>query len=150
MADPLSIAGLAAGVIPLGLKVFGAVKEYLDAVKAQSEEIASARIQADNMEELLRVVSDRLPRLQTDYPALATIVQPHVKRSEAELRELSDLLLELCRTNTLTTRSGMLLKLGQHRKKLLYPFNCAHIAQLETRLASVNANLRMALQVAQL
>ncbi len=146
MADPLSVAGLATGVVSLGLQLFEAVKDYLDAVKARSKEIDSTRRQADNMRKLLETIRDLLPRLQTDHPTSATMIQHYVKPCEAELRGLNDLLLGLCCTNT--ARSSIRSKLEEQRKKLSYPFNRAHIGQLESRLEKVNCALQMALQLA--
>lgn len=148
MADPLSIAGLATGVVSLGLQLFETVKEYLDAVKARSEEVESTRRQADNMRKLLEAIHDLLPRMQADYPTSAAMVQNHVKPCEAELHGLNDFLLGLCCTST--NKSGIRSKLEEQRKKLSYPFNRTYISQLESRLEKVNSALQMALQLAEM
>ncbi|KAI1148212.1 hypothetical protein F4825DRAFT_106855 [Nemania diffusa] len=148
MADPLSIAGLATGVVSLGLQLFETVKEYLDAVKARSEEVESTRRQADNMRKLLEAIHDLLPRMQADYPTSAAMVQNHVKPCEAELHGLNDFLLGLCCTST--NKSGIRSKLEEQRKKLSYPFNRTYISQLESRLEKVNSALQMALQLAEI
>ncbi|KAI1126276.1 hypothetical protein F5Y10DRAFT_245271 [Nemania abortiva] len=146
MADPLSIAGLATGVVPLGLQLFETVNGYLDAVKGRSSEIEFTRRQADNMRNLLETIRGLLPRLQTDYPTSAVMIQHYVKPCEAELRSLNDILLELCGTSA--PQSSILSKLKEQRKKLSYPFDRSRISQLESRLEKVNHALQTALQLA--
>ncbi|KAI0101008.1 hypothetical protein GGR51DRAFT_530901 [Nemania sp. FL0031] len=148
MADPLSIAGLATGVISLGLQLFEAVNDYLDAVKARSREIESSRQQAENMRKLLGTIRDLLPTLQTEYPTSAAMIQHYVKPCETEIHGLNNFLLGLRGTCPGTGQSSIRSKVEEQRKKLSYPFNRTHIKQLESRLEKVNSSLQMALQLA--
>jgi hypothetical protein len=145
MADPLSIAGLATGVISLGLQVAGGLVDYLDTVKARSEELSSAKQQATTMTDLLLTIQDLLPQVQSGWPASATIIERQVKSCNTELTALNTLLIEL--SPTATTSSGIRLRLEEQQKKLKYPFNRSHIRRLEDRLAKVNSALQTALQV---
>jgi hypothetical protein len=148
MADPLSVAGLATGAISLGLQLFETVKDYLDAVKGRSEEIASARQQVDNMRKLLETIRDLLPRLQTNHPASTAMIQHYVRPCEAELKGLNTLLLKLRPTTTF--QSDIRSRVEEQRKKLSYPFNRAHVKDLEGQIEKVNSALKMALQLADL
>lgn len=146
MADPLSAAGLATGAISLGLQLFQTTKDYLDAVKGRSDEIASARQQVNTMRMSLERVRDLLLRLQTDHQASAAMIQHCVGPCEAELKGLNTLLLTLCPSSTFP--SGIRSKVDEKKKKLSYPFNRAHIKQLERQVAKVDGALKMALQLA--
>ncbi|KAI3321680.1 hypothetical protein HD806DRAFT_503159 [Xylariaceae sp. AK1471] len=121
MADPLSIAGLATGVISLGLQAAGGLVDYLDAVKARPEELSSAKQQATNMDDLLLTIQDLLPQVVSGWPASATTIERHVKSCNTELSALYALLFELSQPST--SSSSIRLRLAEQKKKLTYPFN---------------------------
>ncbi|KAF2973264.1 hypothetical protein GQX73_g287 [Xylaria multiplex] len=148
MADPLSIAGLATGVISLGLQVAGGLTDYLDAVRGRSEDLKSAKQEATEMRDLLLTIQDLLPQVESNWPASATMVKRHVKSCHTELGALHALLSELSQPGP--SGSGLRSRLVDTRKKLSYPFERSKINRLEERLAKVNSALQMALQVTEL
>ncbi|KAI0551720.1 hypothetical protein F4679DRAFT_537760 [Xylaria curta] len=145
MADPLSIAGLATGVISLGLQVVGGLFDYLDAVKGRAEELSSARRQATNMEDLLMAVQDLLPQLENSLPTSATLLERHIQSCNAEISALYSLLSAL--SQPASSSSGIRLKLAEQKQKFAYPFNRNHLSDLEERLVKVNSALQTALQI---
>jgi hypothetical protein len=146
MADPLSIAGLATGVISLGLQVAGGLFDYLGAVKAWPEELNSAKQQATNTKYLLLDIQNLLPQLKSVSPTPANAIERHVKSCDAELSALNTFLTELCRSELLS--SAIRLKLSEKKKKLSYPFNRSNMSRLEDRLRRVNTTRQTALHMA--
>src|ERR1700753_743355 len=51
--DPASILGLSAGLISLGLQVFGGVREYVDAFQGRDEEVAGLLSQTQQLKDAL-------------------------------------------------------------------------------------------------
>ncbi|KAI8628988.1 hypothetical protein F5Y19DRAFT_435768 [Xylariaceae sp. FL1651] len=145
MADPLSIAGLAAGVISLGLQVAGGLSDYLNAVKGRTEELNLAKEQTDNMKDLLMTIKDLLPQVKSSWPESANIIERHVKSCNTELNALHTLLSELSEPSS--SDSGIYFKIAEQKKKLIYPFNRSDINRIVKRLAKVNSALQIALQV---
>ncbi|KAI0111261.1 hypothetical protein GGR51DRAFT_71546 [Nemania sp. FL0031] len=145
MADPLSIAGLAAGVISLGLQVVGGLSNYLNSVEGRTDELDSAKQEARNMKGLLLTIQDLLPQLQSSWPASATMIEQHIKCCDTELSALYVLLSDL--TQPHLSYSGIRLKLEDQKKKLIYPFNRSRVINLEDRLSKVNSALQTALEV---
>ncbi|KAI0451235.1 hypothetical protein F5B21DRAFT_387914 [Xylaria acuta] len=145
MADPLSIAGLAASVISLGLEVAGGLSDYLDGVKGRVEELSSAKRQATNMKDLLLTIKDLLPQVKNSWPTSATSIERHVQSCNTEISALYTLLSEL--SQPASSSSGIRLKLAEQKQKLTYPFNRAHLGHLEERLVKVNSALQIALQI---
>ncbi|KAI0856008.1 hypothetical protein F4860DRAFT_519236 [Xylaria cubensis] len=148
MADPLSIAGLATGVISLGLQVVGGLSHYLDAVKARAEDLSSANQQATNMKDFLLTIQDLLPQIKNSWPTSATSLERHMQSCNTEISTLYALVSEL--SQPASSSSGIRLKLAEQKQKLTYPFNRNHLSNLEERLVKVNSALQTALQVAEL
>ncbi|KAI1360874.1 hypothetical protein F5Y08DRAFT_316274 [Xylaria arbuscula] len=148
MADPLSVAGLATGAISLGLQVAGGLSDYLDAVKGRSEDLKSAKEGATEMRDLLLTIQDLLPRIESNWPAPATIVKRHITSCRVELGALQALLSELSQPSLHI--SGLRSRLDDTKNKLFYPFERPKIRRLEERISKVNDTLRTALQVTDL
>jgi hypothetical protein len=56
MADPLSIIGTAAGLVSLGLQVYGGIKDYLDAIQTSQEDIAGIHRHATGLKDALDAI----------------------------------------------------------------------------------------------
>ncbi|KAI0436105.1 hypothetical protein F4803DRAFT_252114 [Xylaria telfairii] len=137
------MAGLATGVISLGLQVAGGLSNYLDAVKGRSEELSLAKQEATNMKDLILTIQDLLPQVKTTSPTSATLIDRHVQSCNTEIGALQGLLSEL--SQPASSSSGIRLKLAEHKQKLTYPFNRTHLSRLEERLVKVNSTLQTAL-----
>ncbi|RYP45967.1 hypothetical protein DL768_007749 [Monosporascus sp. mg162] len=123
MADPLSVAGLAIGVVSLGLQVTGGITDYIDALNCRDQDIAL---------------------LQRDHQAATAAVRECLDSCKKELQVLESLVAELVACDQSTT--GRKNKIKNQGKKLLYPLNRPKLEQLGTRLRNVNATLQLALQ----
>ncbi|AEO69059.1 uncharacterized protein THITE_42560 [Thermothielavioides terrestris NRRL 8126] len=144
MADPLSVAGLATGVVSLGLQVYGGITSYLDALKCRKEDIASARQQVECLDKALQVVKTSLPQLQQEHQAPTAAVRGCLDSCSRELKGLQTLIAELAGPDKAT--SGGKEKVQAFSKKLRYPFNRPKIELLEMRLRNANSTLQLALQ----
>jgi DNA anti-recombination protein RmuC len=144
MADPLSVAGLAAGVVSLGIQVCGGITKYLDALDCREQDILSAKQQNECLRKALQVVEASLARLQRDHSAAAAAVQDCLDSSKQELSALNDFVTQLAGSGQPSTgRRGRIKAEG---RKLLYPFHRSKLEQLESRLRNANATLQVALQ----
>jgi chromosome segregation ATPase len=144
MADPLSVAGLTAGLVSLGLQVSGGITQYIDALDCREKDIASAKQQNDSLHKTLQTIEASLVQLRRDHHAATTAVQACLDSCQTELKDLQKLVAELAVPNqpVIDRRS----KIRNRGKKLLYPFDRPKLQQLETRLRNANATLQLALQ----
>ncbi|KAK6836182.1 hypothetical protein PG987_006677 [Apiospora arundinis] len=75
MADPLSVAGLAAGVVSLGLQVASGITSYLDAIKGRQEEVASVKRELDSITSTLQRLDSICSQPQAQHPASTRLRQ---------------------------------------------------------------------------
>ncbi|KAE8450796.1 hypothetical protein EG329_005709 [Mollisiaceae sp. DMI_Dod_QoI] len=146
MADPLSIIGTAAGLVSLGLQVYGGIKDYLDAVQTSQEDIASIFRHTiglkDALDSIDGVIRSRRLSIQTSAPAAMTcLLSCHV-----ELNALSEVLGELSSSPSISSTNVLRTKISEGRKKLMYPFKRSSIIKLEDRIRNANLTLQTALQ----
>ncbi len=149
MADPLSVAGLvaglAAGLVSLGLQVCGGITQYLDALDCRDQDMVSVRQQTISLQNTLRAVEPSLAQLQSDHQAAAAAVHDCIAGCKSELRALLTLVTDLTGCDQ-PPRAGRRDKLKSQGKKLLYPFSRPKLNQLETRLRNANGAFQLALQ----
>lgn len=144
MADPLSVAGLATGMVSLGLQVCGGITSYLDALKCGEQDIASTRQQTDCLDKTLQVVKASLPQPRQEHQAPTAAVHSCLDSCSQELKALQTLMAQLAGPDQ--ALSGGREKIQALSKKLRYPFNRPKIDQLEMKLRNTNATLQLALQ----
>ncbi len=144
MADPLSIAGLAAGLVSLGLQVSGGITQYVDALDCREADIASAKQLNDCLQKTLQFIEESLSDFRNDHLAATAVVQACLETCKANLRALQSLLAELAGPDQ--THIGRRSRIQNRGKKLLYPFSRPKLQQLETSLRNANATLQSALQ----
>ncbi|KAK7968822.1 hypothetical protein PG988_007895 [Apiospora saccharicola] len=143
MADPLSIAGLAAGLVSLSLQVTAGITQYLDALKCRAEELESTRKRNESLRQLLAVIDTTVVKTQSRHQAPSQAVANCVKQCETGIQSLEDLVAEISGCDRGTWRSKLQLK----SKNLRCAFDRSKVQQLDTRLSQVNELLAIALQV---
>ncbi len=132
MADPLSIAGLAAGLVSLGIQVCGGITQYMDALDCREQDMASVKQQNLSLERTLRAVKASLAQLQDgDYQEAAAAVRDCVAGCNTELQALQALVADLSDCDVSPT-AGRRDKIKSQGKRLLYPFSRPKLDQLET------------------
>ena len=144
MADPLSVAGLTAGLVSLGLQVSGGITQYIDALDCREAEISSAKQLNDCLQKTLQFIEESLSDFRNDHHAATAVVQACLETCKANLKTLHNLLAELAGPGQ--TMTGRRSRIKSQGKKLLYPFSRPKLQQLETNLRNANATLQSALQ----
>ncbi|KAK8021800.1 hypothetical protein PG990_006938 [Apiospora arundinis] len=147
MADPLSIAASAAGLVSLGLTVTGGVAKYADALKCRTEDLASVRQRNQSLRTTIRFIDGAKSQLQSQLshqqsPTSLTAVDDSIKACKAELAKLESLMVEL---SGCSSTSSWRSKLKNTGKRLTYAFDRSKVDQLATRLDHTIQVLQLAL-----
>lgn len=142
MADPVGIVGTAAGIVSLGLQLYGGITTYCDALEGREDDLASARAQLDSLRDSLVTIQSVLPSLVSATASTGSSISPPIVREcEKELSQLDTLLQELAGSSTSTK------KLKDRVKTLRFPFRRDNLMKLEDRLHKTNAVFQTALSV---
>lgn len=145
MADPLSVASLAAGVVSLGIQVSQGITAYIDALQCRDEDIASVRRRNESLRKTLRVVETSRSHLEGDHQVATAAIRAYLDSCNRELSALDNLVVHLTTCDDITT--GLIDKVKNKSKRLLYPFSRPKLEQLEARLRNANMALQLALQI---
>jgi hypothetical protein len=145
MADPLSVAGLAAGVVSLGIQVSQGITAYIDALQCRDDDIASVKKRNDSLRKMLRVIETPRSHLEGDHQVATTAIRECLDSCNTELIALDNFVIHLTTCDESTT--GFIDKVKNKSKRLLYPFSRSKLEQLETRLRDANMALQLALQI---
>jgi hypothetical protein len=145
MADPLSVAGLAAGVVSLGIQVSQGITTYIDGLNCRSRDIALARQQNDCLQKTLQVVETLRSQLERDHRDATALIRQCLDSCQEELKALDSLLVDLTACDQFAVDWASEIK--NKGKRLLYPFSRPKLVQLETRLRNANGALQLALQI---
>lgn len=145
MADPLSVAGLAFGVVSLGLQISQGITTYIDALNCREQDILAVRNRNDTLQKILQAVETFRSQLERDHHVATDTIRGCLDSCSTELRSLEILVTHLAACDQSTAVWSD--KLRAKGKKLLYPFSRLKLAELERRLHSTNTTLQLALQV---
>lgn len=137
-------AGLAAGLVSLGIQVCAGITTYLDAVKARAEDLASVKRQVHNFESVLRNVKDALVKVDSSHGTTTSVITGCLASCEAELKSLKDFVQEL--TGDDHSQTNFKDKVREQTRKLAYAFNRTKLHALETKVSLVNGTFQTALQ----
>jgi hypothetical protein len=116
MADAVSLFGLAAGLILLGLQVSEDITKYLDAMECHGEEIAFAQGQSRTLASILRLLEKLLPKVEPEYHAPNAVITVCFEICEKGLRALESLVVRISSTGIFA--SGVKGRLKNQAKKL--------------------------------
>jgi hypothetical protein len=145
MADPLSIIGTAAGLVSLGLQVYGGIKDYLDAIQTSQEDIAGIHRHAVGLKDSLDAIEGVIRTRSLNSPASADVAMSCLLSCHAELNALSGVLAELISSPSTSSTNALRTKISEGKRKLTYPFKRSNIVKLEDRLRNANLTLHTAL-----
>ncbi|KAK8063198.1 hypothetical protein PG996_007850 [Apiospora saccharicola] len=144
MADPLSVAGLAAGVVSLGLQVTGSLVSYFDAIKNRDDDLALAKRYANTIQ-----LSINHLRSSAAYTSASQVARDNIRASvdacKVQLQALSELVDRL--STSQGGASTIRHKIRDSSNKLVYAFHRPDIKELEDRLSRANVALQGAMQV---
>lgn len=145
MADPLSVAGLATGLVSLGLQVYNGISTYLDAIHGRDVDLALVRRNAKGIEDTVRIIERYIPQFQTQRQTVSSLVKESIQSCEGELVSAQQFLLKLETSNS--SDASFKNSLRKQKQKLTYPFHRPHLDRLEHRLEIVSGALQTALLV---
>jgi hypothetical protein len=147
MADPISLVGLTAGLVSLGLQASGGIVKYLDTLECREEDIASVRQQNASLAQILLVVEEAISQIQPKHQASTAAVHASLDICKRQLNALNALVVKLAGPDQSTPRTGTpVARVKRHGTKLFYPFRRQKIEQLAARLCEANTALQLALQ----
>lgn len=147
MADPLSIAGTALGVISLALQVREEIASYCKAWRGAQEDIQDVANKAEGLAVPLRALQEIIQNTQLTNPDIAAdllskvqILQVGVERVQASVRK--------CRPDfEAFAGKGFSDRLRAYRKRSAYPFRKDALRALATDLDGMQVNLQTSLHM---
>lgn len=145
MSDPLSLLALTAGLVSLGLQVYGGTVSYLDALKSRGEDVAAVSREVESLEHALVIIKSiaETESHQDDELSLAQI-QSCLQSCHTEMASLKAFLDELI---AFSNRGPSLSeKVKKQSRKLAFSFHRPKLELLQERLRRMNSILQLALQ----
>ncbi|CAI0655254.1 unnamed protein product [Colletotrichum noveboracense] len=143
MADPLGIAGTAAGLVSLGLQLYGEISKYIKAVKGREDDLRVARQNAEVLKKCLNAIKGATSSTNIAQTASKDAVEECVASCIDELKQLDELLTHL--RDSTTPADSLSAKVKAKGRQLMYPLHKDDIVDLEKRLTSTNDVLQTAL-----
>ena len=147
MADPLSIAGSAVGIISLGIQVTQSLFDYYTALRYQHSDAAHAAERLDNLSELLGRLYHHCQsrKFRADEA-------DSVRRIESLLQECQEFIQELQGEadkfkDTSATNIQSAVKITARR--VTYPFRKSTLEKLDEDIVEITDLLKLALQILQ-
>lgn len=144
MADPLSITGLAAGLISLSLQVCGGITKYVEDFKSRDEDIDLLRRKNETVKLIIQTLQESTTPIQTQHPQQASAVARTLQICEGELKAIDSLVSTLA--VDLTSDLSLKVRAKNSKKKLKYPFDRTKVKELCARLDQAISSLQLALQ----
>lgn len=143
MADPLGIAGTAAGLVSLGLQLYGEISKYIKAVKGREEDLRAARQNAEILRKCLNAIKGATASTNLTPTVSKDAVNECVASCIDELKQLEELLTRL--RGSTAPADTLSSKFKAKGRQFIYPFHKDSVVDLEKRLASTNDVLQTAL-----
>ncbi|EFQ25987.1 uncharacterized protein GLRG_01131 [Colletotrichum graminicola M1.001] len=145
MAEPVGITGTAAGLVSLGLQLYGEISKYLSAVKGRQKDLERARGHHQNLQMCLGAIANATSSSRGNNAQAYAAVNACILSCKSELRALEAL---VARLQGPSTPAGCMLstKLREKGRQYTFPFHRESILKLKRRLESTNVVLQTALQ----
>lgn len=146
MADPLSIASSAIGIISLGIQVCEGIVSYLRSVKGRKQEITEALKEIQSLLTIFSSLNDILPEIERGrYPESATI-RACLRDNEEELLGLQRMLNDLGPIHASETKH----KVKEFGSTLIHHFRREKLSSLRQSGQKLLSHLQLALEIASL
>ena len=146
MAEPLSVAGSAVGVVSLAITICQGVLSYYNSWDTQDQNIIDAKEKIESLRNNLLALREILPKISSSS-AIAAQVEHCVLSCEEGTARLEKF-LEKCLKNPapLTLRD----RLRDCRQRAIFPFRQSSLDSLKEIVRDLEGNLGTALQVLRL
>ncbi|KAL2062675.1 hypothetical protein VTL71DRAFT_5747 [Oculimacula yallundae] len=142
MADPLSTAGTAVGIVSLGLQVSHGLITYYSHFKAHDEEIAYLVRKTGSLQGLLQCLES--PLRKAGPGDISAQVRNSITACESGLKKL---LAAAQKYGNLAIPTTGEEKLRALKKRALYPFKRSTLQDLSMTLEELLGNMQLALQI---
>lgn len=145
MADPLSVVGLAAGLVSLGIQVADGISSYLDAIKSRSDEIASVERNLTGIKLILAELESVCSQTQAQQPASGKLKRC-IEACTAELAYFDDL-SSIIQGGTGNPDAKLRQRLRGKHQQLVYSLkHRPRVERLESRIRKLHGSLQTSLQ----
>lgn len=147
MADPLSIAGTAAGLISLGIQVTHSLVDFYNSYKSQDSALAGMveRLEclSDIFQCLEKTLSDR--RIQAEEQSLIKSIEMSIGQCDELIYELQEECQKFHKTS-----NGIAAAIRVGARRVTYPFRQSTLQKLDEGVREIQDNLSSAMNVLQL
>ncbi|CAJ2511381.1 Uu.00g070060.m01.CDS01 [Anthostomella pinea] len=147
MADPLSVAGSAVGIISLGIQVTQSLFDYYTAVKSQHSDISYTAERLESLLELLELLRNHIQdrRFQADEEESIRKIESLIQECEECIQELQGEADKFKKTPVTTIQSAV----KATARRAAYPFRRSTLEKLDEDITEVTDRLKLAIQVLQ-
>jgi hypothetical protein len=147
MADPLSVAGSAVGVVSLGIQVCQGLVSYLRSVQGRQQDIANCLRDVQSLKTVFSSLNSVLPGLAQQRGSDHSAIQQCLLDCEDELGKLQHLIPSLEGPSHSNCVKGKMKEAG---RAVLYPFREGELASIRHCLQSLLQTLTLAINTASL
>ncbi len=147
MADPLSVAGSAVGIVSLGIQVCQGLVSYLRSVQGRRHEIATCLKDVQGLVSVFSSLNDVLPSLAKQRLADHAVIGQCLLDCKDDLADLQQLVLKLKGSPHPGNVKGRMKEAG---RAVLYPFREGEMASIRRCLRDLVGNLGLAISTASL
>ena len=148
MADPISVAGTAVGVISLGIQVTQSLVNYYSSYKGQNADLLHMAERLDGLLDIFqcldKALSDRNP--QADEQSLMKTIETSTQSCVGLIRELQ---VE-CQKFGKIPSNELIAAVKAAGRRMTYPFRKSTLQKLDEAIGEIRVNLSSALEVLQL
>ncbi|KAF7533080.1 hypothetical protein G7054_g7395 [Neopestalotiopsis clavispora] len=147
MADPLSVAGSAVGVISLGIQVAQSLFDYYSAFKSQYTDVADIAKKLDSLLEVLGSLQNHVKtrRFRADEQDLLRKIEGLINECEECIEELQEVANKFAQCPTSTVQSAI----RATARRVSYPFRKSTFEKLDEDISDIIKCLQLALQLLQ-
>jgi ankyrin repeat domain-containing protein 50 len=147
MADPLSVAGSAVGVISLGIQVAQSLFDYYSAFKSQYTDVADITKKLDSLLEILGTLQNHVKnrRFRADEQDLLRKIEVLINECEECIEELQEVANKFAQCPISTVQSAI----QATARRVSYPFRKSTFQKLDEDVSDIIKCLQFALQLLQ-
>ncbi|KAK4183852.1 hypothetical protein QBC35DRAFT_392978 [Podospora australis] len=144
MADPVSLAATAVGIVSVGLRVCEGLAKYLRAVGGSQQEIANDLKRIQSLVQILYSTNDILTHIDQQQWHDSANLRSCLQDCEIQLQHMQRLVLDLRGPAELDETKKRLQDAG---RAILYPFGGKEVISIRRNLQDLLTNLTLALNI---
>lgn len=140
MADGLSVAGTAVGIMSLGIQVCQGLISYVRSAKKRKKELADTLKDIQALLSIFYSLQDIIPLIDQSNPIDSLVIRNCLKDSEEGLQELNALVTKLKGQPGFTKITEKAKETG---RALIYPFHEGKLISVRESIRRILANLNL-------